>query len=414
MPKFRYKFIDPSGRVIEREGVYPSEDALVDELSKEGYALVQLQQLEKEEKRAEEKEKKGLSLNLPFGGGVSDRDISMFCRQLGTMVNAGLSIVDALNIIADQMPNKKLASAARDVAVKVSEGMTVSAALSKHPNVFPELVINLVKVGEETGNLDVSMLKAADYYEKIAMIKSKIKSASFYPTFVVIVATVIVSGILYFLVPTFAEIYSSLGGELPLPTQILIAASNTLRNSLPMVIALIVIFSIVFKYLYGNNLAFRKAVHKLSMRVPMMNDLIVKSTMAKFSRTMATLFSAGVALERAFEIAGEVTGNLIIKEAVEQAKKGVTEGEPMYRALEKTGLFPKLVIAMVKVGEDTGRLDEMLETIARFYEDEFDRTVDGMIKLIEPMLIVFIGGVVGLILIALYMPIFKMGELIKS
>ena len=145
-----------------------------------------------------------------------------------------------------------------------------------------------------------------------------------------------------------------------------------------------------------------------------MNDLVVKSTMAKFARTMAALFSAGVALERAFEVAGQTTGNLVIKEAVEQAKKGVIEGEPMYRALEKTGLFPKLVIAMIKVGEDTGRLDDMLETIARFYEDEFDKAVDGMIKLIEPMLMVFIGGVVGLILIALYMPIFKMGELVKT
>jgi len=246
------------------------------------------------------------------------------------------------------------------------------------------------------------------------MIKSKIKSASFYPTFVVVVATVIVSGIIYFLVPTFAEIYSSLGGELPLPTQMLITASNTLRNSLPMVIISIVAFSLMFGYLYRNNYIFRKSVHKLSLRIPKMNDLVVKSTMAKFARTMATLFSSGVTLERAFEIAGQTTGNLIIKEAVEQAKRRVVEGEPMYRALEKTGLFPKLVIAMIKVGEETGRLDDMLETVARFYEDEFDKTVDGMIKLIEPILIVFIGGVVGLILIALYMPIFKMGELIKT
>jgi len=194
----------------------------------------------------------------------------------------------------------------------------------------------------------------------------------------------------------------------------LIAASNALRNSLPTIIASIVIFSLVFRYLYRNNYAFRKAMHKLSLRVPKMRDLVVKSTMAKFARTMATLFSSGVALERAFEIAGQTAGNIIIKEAVDQARKAVTEGEPMYRALDKTGLFPKIVIAMVRVGEDTGRLDDMLETIARFYEDEFDKTVEGLIKLIEPMLIVFIGGAVGLILIALYLPIFKLGELIKS
>jgi type IV pilus assembly protein PilC len=330
------------------------------------------------------------------------------------MINAGLSVVDALDIIAEQLPNRRLSEAAKDVSAKVREGMSISSAMQMHPRVFPEFVVNLVKVGEETGGLDVSLLKAAEYYEKIAMIKSKIKSASFYPTFVVVVATAIVSGILYFLVPTFAQIYQGLGGELPLPTQMLIAASNALRNSLPTIIASIVIFSLVFRYLYRNNYAFRKAMHKLSLRVPKMRDLVVKSTMAKFARTMASLFSSGVALERAFEIAGQTAGNLIIKEAVDQARKAVTEGEPMYRALDKTGFFPKIVVAMVRVGEDTGRLDDMLETIARFYEDEFDKTVEGLIKLIEPMLIVFIGGVVGTILIALYMPIFKMGELIKS
>jgi len=411
MPRFRYKVIDEAGNVIEREENYPNEDALLIEISKSGYSPISIEKLDKEEKKVKEKE--GTHIRLSFGG-VSDRDISIFCRQLGTMINAGVNLVEALNIIADQMPNKKLSDAVKDIAVKVSEGMAVSAAMQKHPNVFPEFVVNLVKVGEETGNLDVSLMKAADYYEKIAMIKSKIKSASFYPTFVVVVATVIVSGIIYFLVPTFAEIYSSLGGELPLPTQMLITASNTLRNSLPMVIISIVAFSLMFGYLYRNNYIFRKSVHKLSLRIPKMNDLVVKSTMAKFARTMATLFSSGVTLERAFEIAGQTTGNLIIKEAVEQAKRRVVEGEPMYRALEKTGLFPKLVIAMIKVGEETGRLDDMLETVARFYEDEFDKTVDGMIKLIEPILIVFIGSVVGLILIALYMPIFKMGELIKT
>jgi type IV pilus assembly protein PilC len=409
MPKFRYKAIDDTGNMVEREVVYPSEDILLGELARSGLSLVRIERIDKEER-----EKKSIEIKLPFGGGVSDQDISIFCRQLGTMVSAGLSVVDALDIIAEQLPNKRLSEAAKDVSTKVREGMSISSAMQMHPRVFPEFVVNLVKVGEETGGLDVSLLKAAEYYEKIAMIKSKIKSASFYPTFVVVVATAIVSGILYFLVPTFAQIYQGLGGELPLPTQMLIAASNALRNSLPTIIASIVIFSLVFRYLYRNSYAFRKAMHKLSLRVPKMRDLVVKSTMAKFARTMASLFSSGVALERAFEIAGQTAGNLIIKEAVDQARKAVTEGEPMYKALDKTGLFPKIVIAMVRVGEDTGRLDDMLETIARFYEDEFDKTVEGLIKLIEPMLIVFIGGVVGTILIALYMPIFKMGELIKS
>jgi type IV pilus assembly protein PilC len=332
MPKFRYKAIDETGNVVEREAVYPSEEILLGELARSGLSLVRIERIDKEEK-----EKKSIKIKLPFGGGVSDQDISIFCRQLGTMISAGLSVVDALDIIAEQLPNKRLSEAAKDVSAKVREGMSISAAMQMHPRVFPEFVVNLVKVGEETGGLDVSLLKAAEYYEKIAMIKSKIKSASFYPTFVVVVATAIISGILYFLVPTFAQIYEGLGGELPLPTQMLIAASNALRNSLPAIIASIVIFSLVFRYLYRNNYAFRKAMHKLSLRVPKMRDLVVKSTMAKFARTMASLFSSGVALERAFEIAGQTAGNIVIKEAVDQARKAVTEGEPMYRALDKTG-----------------------------------------------------------------------------
>ncbi|ADC89672.1 Type II secretion system F domain protein [Thermocrinis albus DSM 14484] len=407
MARFRYRAYDEKGNVIEREVVYPSQEVLLSELQSQGIYVVELEVLEEEEKKKEEKP------SFSFRRRVSDRDISIFCRQLGTMVQAGVPLVEALNVIAEQMPDRRLSEASQEVARMISEGMSVSAAMRKFPHVFPELVVNLMLVGEETGKIDVALLKASEYYEKMATIKGKIKSASFYPTFVVIVAVTIVSGILYFLVPTFAQIYSSLGGELPLPTQMLIAASNALRNNLPLILIFLIGSALVFRYLYTTNYGFRRSVHAFMLRIPKMGSLFQKSAMAQFARTMATLFSSGVALERSFEISKQVVGNTIIKEALEAAGKGVVEGQPMYRALEKTGVFPKLVVAMVRVGEDTGKLDQMLETIARFYEDEVDRTVDGLIKLIEPMLIVFIGGAVGLILIALYMPIFKLGELIK-
>jgi len=217
------------------------------------------------------------------------------------------------------------------------------------------------------------------------------------------VATVIVTGILYFLVPTFAQIYASLGGALPMPTQMLINASNALRENILYVLGFIVVFSVTFRAVYKKSYGFRKAVHAFILRSPM----------AKFSRTMATLFASGVSIERALEVAGKVAGNLVIKEAVDQVQKEVTEGQAMWSSMEKTGRFPKLIVAMVKVGEETGRLDEMLDTIARFYEDEVDRTVDSLITLIEPLLIVVLGTIVGVILIALYMPIFKIGELIR-
>ncbi|MEZ0361776.1 MAG: type II secretion system F family protein [Hydrogenobacter sp.] len=407
MPKFRYRAFGEDGTFVEQEVTYPSHELLVSELQQKGFTIVEVEELEVKKKRE-------IKISLPFLKGVKDRDISIFCRQLGTMINAGVNIIDAINILSEQLPNRSLSEASKEVAKMVSEGMSLSAAMNRFPKVFPELVVNLAKVGEETGNLDVALIRAADYYEKMAMIKSKIKSASFYPIFVVVIATIIVTGILYYLVPTFAQMYQSLGGELPLPTQMLVNASNALRNNLMLIIGVILLFSATFRLLYQKNYAFRRSVHAFSLKAPKMGELVLKSAMAKFARTMATLFASGVSLERAFDIAGQVTGNLVIKESVDRAKKRVIEGKPMHSSLEETGIFPKLVIAMVRVGEDTGRLDEMLDTIARFYEDEFDRAVEGMIKLIEPALMVFIGGIVGLILVALYLPIFKMGELIKG
>lgn len=411
MPRYRYKAFDEKGSLIQDEAYYSSQDVLVEDLQRKGLVIIEITSFEKEE---EKKKITSFSLpTLPFGGKIKDRDLSLFCRQLGTMVTAGLNLVDSLNILGEQLPNKKLAEASKNVAEMINEGTSISDAMTKFPSIFPEFIVNLVRVGEETGNLDLALMRAADYYEKMSSIKNKIMSASFYPTFVFVIATTIVAGILYFLVPTFAELYAGLGGELPAPTQMLIAASNALRSSLVYIFFFFIGFFLLFRFLMNNSYQFRKFVHSFMLRAPKMGELVMKSTMAKFARSMATLFTSGVALERAFDIAGKVAGNVIIKEALESAKKDVVEGSPMYKAIERTGMFPKLIVAMVRVGEDTGRLDEMLEAVARFYEDEFDKAVEGMIKLIEPMLIVFIGGIVGMILIALYIPIFKIGELIK-
>ncbi len=412
MPRYKVKAYTEDGDLVEDVMEAPSFNDLIDMVREKGLHFITADEiaeaLPKEEKK-EEVKRRGFSL---FGR-VGDRDIALFCRQLGAMVNAGVGIIDALDIVAEQMPNKKLAEAVAQVAKDVSEGMSLSDAMAKRPDVFPELVINLVAVGEETGELDRALLRASEYYEKLAMIKSKIKSASFYPVFVLVIATVIVTGILYFLVPTFANIYASFGGSLPLPTQVLINLSNALRNNILYIVGFTVLFAVLFKVLYGRSYGFRRSVHLFILKTPKFGDLALKSAMAKFGRTMATLFASGVSIERALEVAGRVAGNLVIKEAVDRVQKEVTKGQAMWSSMEKTGQFPKLIVAMVKVGEETGRLDDMLDTIARFYEDEVDRTVEGLITLIEPMLIVVLGTIVGGILIALYMPIFKIGELIR-
>ena len=410
MPKFRYKAYTQEGVLVEETAEAPTMQELVNELKSRNYTVVEVESLTQE---AKPKGTKGTKKKKVLFGGVSDRDMSLMCRQLGALVKAGVGIVEAIEIVAEQMPNPILGNALESVAKMVSEGSSITNAMSKHRKVFPDFVINLVAVGEETGNLDTSLMRASEYYEKIAMIKSKIKSASFYPVFVVVVATVIVTGILYFLVPIFAEIYASFGAALPLPTQMLINASNFLKANILQILGGTALFIVAFRYMMRKSYSFRKSVHRFILRVPKFGDLALKSAMAKFGRTMATLFVSGVSLDRALQIASEVAGNLIIKEAVDVVQKEVTEGQAMWQSMERQGIFPRLAVAMVKVGEETGNLDEMLESLARFYEDEVDKTVEGIVSLIEPLLVVTIGGIVGVILIALYMPIFKIGEIIK-
>lgn len=406
MPRYRYKALTPDGRIVEGEREFPSLQGLADYLSKENLVVISAEEVK-------EKEKREIKIEIPLPlSGVSDRDWSLLCRQLSVLVGAGVGVVEALRLLSEQVGNKKLKKALLEVAKLVEEGSSLTAALRKHRNIFPEFIINLVEVGEETGELDLVLRRAADYYEKLAFIKGKVKSASFYPTFVLIIATIIVGGILTFIVPQFESIYKSFGGELPLPTQMLIKASNVLRENFPVVAGLFIVSAIVFLYLYRKNYNFREFIHRILLRIPKFGEIFEKSASARFGRTMATLFSSGVPIERALEISAKVVGMIPVEKAINQAKKDVLEGKTLWSSLRRTKRFPNMIIAMVKVGEETGRIDEMLNSIANFYEEEVDRLIEGLISLIEPMLIVVLGGIIGLILVALYLPIFKIGELI--
>lgn len=412
MPRYRYRAFTPEGKVIEESKEVPSEEVLLKELASLGYTVIDLRPEGGKVKEEKEEKKEGGGFKIPFfGGGVSDKDLALLCKQLSSLLGAGVGVVDALEVLADQAQNQKLKNALMEVARKVSEGSRFNRALRDYPNIFPEIMVNLVEVGEETGGLEQALDRASLYFERMAKIKGKIKSASFYPTFVVVVATIIVGGILYFLVPTFAQMYESMGGSLPWPTQVLINFSNFLRANIFKIILFLVGFVALFRYVYSRSYSFKRGVHLFLLKLPKFGQLFLKSSLAQFSRTMSALFSSGVAIERSIEIAGKVVGNLVIREHVLNLQREVTEGERLYKAMEKEGVFPVLIIAMIKVGEETGQLSQMLDTVANFYEEEVDRLVEGLISLIEPLLMVFIGGAVGLILIALYLPIFKMGEL---
>ncbi|RUM27918.1 MAG: type II secretion system F family protein [Aquifex sp.] len=407
MPYYRYRAVTDNGRIVEGEGEFVSLEDLIIKLSSQNLTLISVSEAK------QQTEGKSFEIKLPsFFGKASDRDWSLLARQLSVLISAGVSLVEALELISDQISNKKLKKALLEVAKDIEEGSSFHAALQKRKDIFPEFIVNLVAVGEETGELDLVLRRAADYYEKIAFIKGKIKSASFYPSFVMLFSTTLVWGILTFVVPKFADIYKSLGGELPWPTRLLMNISLTLQQNLPYIFGSIILITLTFSILYKSNLSFREAVHKFLLSIPKFGDLFRKSAFARFSRTLSTLYSSGVPIERSLEITAKVVGFIPLEKAIEQAKNEVLEGKTLWMALQKTGTFPKMVIAMVRVGEETGNIDEMLNSIANFYEEEVDRMIEGLISLIEPLLIVILGVIIGAILIALYLPIFNVGSLI--
>lgn len=406
MAKYKYTARDMYG--VAKTGVIdaPSLAEAEDELVAKGLKDIKISPAEIGAKK--EKKKGGFKL---FGGKVKEKDLAVFTRQLGAMISAGIGIADALEIIAQQTPNKALADALFQVKEDVLSGTSLSKAMERFPKVFPGFLINLIASAEESGNLDIVLERATVYYEKIAAIKRKIVSASWYPSAVIVIATLIVIGILTFIVPTFAKMYEGMGANLPFLTQMLINASNSLRNNALYIVVFIFAFFGINSYIYKSK-AGKKFYHKLMIKLPLLGEIFLKGAVAKFARTFATLTAGGVPIIRALEIAAKVVGNVIIEDAINKARDDVEQGRSLWSSLDPN-IFPPIFISMLKVGEETGRMDEMLETIAEFFEDEVDRAVEGLLSTIEPLLMAFIGGVVGFIIVALYLPIFKMGELVS-
>lgn len=404
MATFTYEARDQYGVLkkgtIEAENVEKAEEIL----KNQGFVYINIK-VKSIKNKAEKKEISILTKK------VKEEDLAIFTRQLGAMIGAGIGIAQALEILSEQMSNPTLRKALENVKNEVITGTSISKAMSKHPKVFPSFLVNLIAAAEESGKLDEILKRATIYYEKIAAIKRKIKSASWYPTAVLVIATIIVFGLLTFVVPTFAAIYNSMGGELPALTQLLIDVSNNLKSNLIYIIGFFIVFVVVNSYFYKTK-AGKEFYHRLFLKIPLIGKIIHKGALAKFARTFATLINGGVPILRAIEISASVVGNVLIEKSLEKTKLDVEKGKELHQSLDKK-YFTPMFIAMAAIGSNTGRLDEMLDTIANFYEDEIDREVDALISTIEPLLMVFIGSIVGFILIALYLPIFKMGELIK-
>jgi len=360
------------------------------------------------------KEKKAAFAGLSaLGAGVKDKDIVIFTRQFATMIDAGLPLVQALEILTTQVENKFLGKTLGMIKADVEAGSTYADALRKHPKAFTELYANMVAAGESGGILDTILNRLAAYIEKSMKLKKKVKGAMVYPIVVSTIAIAVIAVIMIFVVPTFAKMFSSMGGTLPLPTLIVIKISNFMAGLGGLMVALsIVAFFIAYAQIRKTEKG-KVATDKVFLRLPIFGILLRKVAVAKFTRTLSTLISSGVPILDGLEITAKTAGNKVIEYAVMDVRTAVSEGKTLAEPLLKSKVFPPMVTHMIAVGESTGALDSMLSKIADFYDDEVDNAVSNLTSMMEPMLMVFLGGSVGFIVVAMYLPIFKLITLIK-
>ena len=359
--------------------------------------------------------KKASALNFKIGTGVDLRDVVTFTRLFATMIDAGLPIVQCLDILCNQTDNKHFALVLRDVKANVEQGATFSDSLKRHPKVFDQLYVNLVQAGEVGGILDTILQRLAVYNEKAIKLRRQLKGAMVYPSAVLIIFTAVLGVLLGWVIPSFKTVFKDLGGDDALPwlTQVVIAASETFVSYLPFFVVggLAAAAAIVYAYRTPKG---KKFFHTIFLKVPIMGPVLRKIAVARFTRTLGTLLSSGVPILDAMEIVAKTAGNVVIEEAIMYSRAKISEGKNMAAPLMETNVFPPMVVQMVGVGEQTGALDSMLGKIADFYEEEVDGAVAAMTSLIEPIMMVGIGGTVGVVLIAMYLPIFSIAGKIKA
>jgi type IV pilus assembly protein PilC len=348
-----------------------------------------------------------------FGKPVKAKSLQIFSRQFATMIEAGLNVVGALVILEDQTDDQGLAMVVVELRKDVESGLLLSQAMAKHPKVFSRLYISMVEAGEAAGILDIVLDRVAFQIEKQEAIRRRVKGAMIYPTMVMIFATLVLIGMLMFLVPIFVKIFASLGGQLPTLTQYVLHASNFLRAYWFIVIPSLIAAPFVFKKWKSTENG-RKAWDRFKLKVPMkIGDTVLKVTMARFSRTLSTLVASGVDIIKALEITGQTSGNWVVEDALAGVRAKVHEGVPIAQPLVENPVFPPMVSQMVKIGEETGELEKMLGKIADFYEDEVDAAVQSLTSIVEPVMMIGVGIMVGIVIISMYMPMFKMLTLVK-
>jgi type IV pilus assembly protein PilC len=349
---------------------------------------------------------------ITIGGRVRSKSLQIFSRQFATMIEAGLNVVQALVVLEEQTGDMKLAEVITQLRHDVEAGLLLSEAMARHPKVFSRLYVAMVEAGEAAGILDIVLDRVAIQIEKQEAIKRRVKGAMIYPTIVLTFATLVLFGLLLFLVPIFVKIFAQLNGQLPMLTQLVVHASNALRAYWFVIIPFFISLPFVFRWWKGTERG-RKQWDRLLLKVPLrIGETVRKVTMARFSRTLATLVAAGVDIIKALEITGQAAGNWVVESALADVRERVHEGAGLSEPLEENDIFPPMVAQMMKIGEESGELQKMLDKIADFYEDEVDASIASLTSIVEPLMMLLVGAVVGVIVISMYLPMFRMLQLV--
>jgi type IV pilus assembly protein PilC len=399
MATFAYSGRQREGQTVTGEFIADTMDAAVAALRREQILVTQINPVREKAGKPGAKKFRAKS--------VSPKNLAVFTRQFSVMIGAGLPLVQCLEILGTQEEDKNFSQVILATRADVESGASLADAMKKHPKAFDSLFTNMIAAGEAGGILDTILKRLATYIEKAVKLKSQVKSAMIYPVSVIVIATVVVSAILWKVIPTFATLFAGLGADLPLPTRIVIALSNFLVRFMPFIIVAIGGIGFGFRAYYRTP-AGRKVIDGIVLKMPVLGILMRKIAVARFCRTLSTLLASGVSILEALDITARTAGNAVVEEAIFTTRKSIEGGETIAGPLRQTAVFPPMVVQMIGVGEATGALDTMLGKIADFYEEEVDVAVAGLLTLLEPLMIALLGGIVGGIVIAMYMPIFAL------
>ncbi|MCW2925755.1 MAG: type secretion system family protein [Thermoleophilia bacterium] len=407
MPSFAYQAVDNTGK--KSQGLVDAADPVTANrtLKTRGLTVVKL-------KEGGKVSKGNAEIKIPgVGGGVRAKDLTLFSRQFATMIGSGLTILRSLMILEEQVQSKNLKKVISEIATDIEGGRSLSESMEKHPKAFDKLYVSMVKAGEVGGVLEMTLQRVASSLEARESLKRKIKSAMMYPTVVLIFAILAAVGMILFLVPVFTKMYEDLDSELPKITQLLVTMSDKGKHQPYLIPVILLTPYFTFRY-WSRSTKGRRQWDRIKLRLPMkIGPIVQKVALARFSRTLSSLIASGVPMMQAVKVTGETAGNTVVEEAMDDILRSIEEGRTFSEPLKRHPIFPTMVIQMAAIGEETGKMDAMLEKVAEFYEDEVDAAIKSLTSIVEPIMMIFVGGIVGFIIIALYMPMFALFDKIK-